>query len=237
LNLRDYVLTLCICQGQLEDKMKHSRRDFARLVVPFLALPLLRAAGQALPAPRVSFSAEQRADLDAVSTYLNGLNTLSAGFIQMSPNGGVAEGTFYLSRPGRLRFEYRPPSPTQIVATRGNLYLRNSRLNTVERYSIDDTPLGLLLRDNIDLKRNPDVLGIERRPGELLLRARSSGNRTQDNINIVFATEPRLEIRSWTVRDMQSGNTSVVFRDVRTGVELADSLFAVPVKAPSTRKS
>ena len=95
----------------------------------------------------------------------------------------------------------------------------------------------LTVGENIDLKRNPAVLGIERRPGELLLRARSSTNRTQDNINIVFATEPRLEIRSWTVRDMQSGATSVVFRDVRTGLELADSLFAVPVKAPSIRKS
>ena len=217
--------------------MKHSRRDFTRLAVPFLALPLLRAAGQALPAPRVQFNAEQRADLDAVSAHLNSLRTLSAGFIQMSPNGGVTEGTFYLSRPGRLRFEYRPPSPTLIVGTGGNLYLRNSRLNTVERYSVDDTPLGLLLGDKIDLKRNPAVLGIERRPGELLLRARSSTNRTQDNINIVFATEPGLEIRSWTVRDMQSGATSVVFRDVRTGLDLADSLFAVPVKAPSTRKS
>jgi outer membrane lipoprotein-sorting protein len=197
---------------------------------------LLPGAGP-LVQPRVSFNAEQRADLDALSAHLNGLRTLRAAFIQMAPNGGVTEGTFYLSRPGQLRFEYRPPSPQLIVATRGRIHLRNSRLNTVESYSVDDTPLGLLLGDKIDLKRNPNVLAIERRPGELLLRARTSANRTQANISIVFATEPRLEIRSWTVRDMQSGDTSVVFRDVQTGLELTDSLFAVPVKAPSIRKS
>jgi outer membrane lipoprotein-sorting protein len=107
----------------------------------------------------------------------------------------------------------------------------------VERYSIADTPLGLLLGDNIDLKRNPNVLGIDRRPGELLLRARSSTNRSQDNISIVFTTEPQLTIRSWTVRDGQGGNTSVALSQVQKGVPLAETLFAVPVKAPSTRKS
>ncbi len=217
--------------------MKHSRREFVQLAIPFLAVTALTAAGQSFPAPRVQFSAEQRADLDAVSAYLNGIRTLSAGFIQMSPQGGIAQGNFYLSRPGQLRFEYRPPSPTLIVATRGRIHIRNSRLNTVESYSVQDTPLGLLLADNIDLKRNSAVLGIDRRPGELLLRARSSTNRSQDNINIVFATEPQLSIRSWTVRDGQGGNTSVAFSQVQMGAPLAETLFAVPVKAPTIRKS
>jgi outer membrane lipoprotein-sorting protein len=217
--------------------MKHSRREFARLAIPFLAVAALTGAGQSFPAPRVQFNAEQRADLDAVSAYLNGIQTLSATFIQMSPQGGMAQGNFYLARPGQLRFEYRPPSPLLIVATRGRIHMRNSRLNTVESYSVDDTPLGLLLGEKIDLKRNTNVLGIERRAGELLLRARSSTNRTQDNINIVFSTEGGISIRSWTVRDGQGGNTSVVFSDVKLGAPLADTLFAVPVKAPSTRKS
>jgi outer membrane lipoprotein-sorting protein len=216
--------------------MKHSRREFARLALPLLALPLLTAAGP-LVQPRVLFNAAQRADLDAVSAYLNGLRTLAAGFLQINPQGGIAQGSFYLARPGRLRFEYRPPSPTLIVATGGKIYLRNSRLNTVENYSVQDTPLGLLLGENIDLKRNPAVLGIERRPGELLLRARSSTNRSQDNINIVFATEPQLSIRSWTVRDGQNGSTSVAFSDIQLGVALPETLFAVPIKAPLIRKS
>ena len=217
--------------------MKHSRREFVQLAIPFLTASALKGAGQSFPAPRVQFSAEQRADLDAVSAYLNGIRTLSAGFIQMNPQGGIAQGNFYLARPGQLRFEYRPPSPTLIVATRGNIYVRNSRLNTVERYSVEDTPLGLLLGEDIDLKRNPAVLGIDRRPGELLLRARSSTNRSQDNINIVFATEPQLTIRSWTVRDGQGGTTSVALSQVEMGVPLAETLFAVPVKAPTIRKS
>lgn len=217
--------------------MKHSRRDFAGMAAALLALPLLMGAGQAPPPRRIEFTAEQKADLDRISAYLNGIRTLSAGFVQMNPQGNLAQGTFYLSRPGRLRFEYRPPSPTLIVATGGRIYVRNSRLNTVDHYDVSDTPLGLLLADNIDLKRNPAVLGVDRQPGELTLRARSSTNRMQDNIQIVFSTEPQLAIKSWTVRDAQSGSTSVALSQVAMGANTPDELFAVPVKAPVVRKS
>lgn len=219
-----------------EDKMKHSRRDFTGRAAAFLAVALLPGAGP-LVQPRIQFTAQQREDLDRVSAYLNGIRTLAASFAQVNEKGGVTQGNFYLARPGRLRFEYRPPSPTLVVATGGNIYVRNSRLNTVDRYSVQDTPLGLLLGENIDLRRNTAVLGIDRRPGELLLRARTSTNRTQDNINIVFATEPQLAIRSWTVRDAQGGITSVSFGQPQMGAALPDELFAVPVKTPIIRQS
>ena len=219
----------------IEDKMKHSRREFARLAAPLLAMALLPGAGP-LVQPRIQFNAQQREDLDKVSAYLNSIRTMAAGFAQMNEKGGITQGTFYLSRPGRLRFEYRPPTPTLVVATGGKIYVRNSRLNTVEPYSVQDAgPLLLLLGENVDLRRNPNVMGIERRPGELLLRARTSPNRTQDNINIVFATEPQLTIRSWTIRDAQGGTTSVSFSQPQLGVALPDELFAVPVKTPVIR--
>jgi outer membrane lipoprotein-sorting protein len=216
--------------------MKHTRREFARLAVPFLAAALLMGAGQAPPPRRIEFTAQQREDLDKVSAFLNGIHTLSAAFVQMNERGNISQGGFFLSRPGKLRFEYRPPSPTLVVATGGKIYVKNSRLNTVDSYDASDTPLGLLLADTIDLKRNPAVLGIDRRAGELVLRARSSTNRMQDNINIVFATEPQLAIRSWTVRDAQGGSTSIALSQMQMGAGLNDGLFAVPVRAPVIRK-
>jgi len=230
--------------------MKLSRRDFAlHGALAAIAAASLPAHAQnsvmkAPPSPprRGSFTPAQREDLARISAYLNGIGTLAADFTQISPQGGVSQGVFYLSRPGRLRFEYRPPSPTLIVATGGNIYVRNSRLNTVDRYSISDTPLELLLTDNIDLARNPAILGVDRIPGAdgelegLALRARSSTNRMQDNITILFAVRPTFEIRQWTVRDAQGGNTQVSLSRIRRDVETPDSLFAVPVRAPSMRK-
>ena len=221
-----------------EDFMKLTRRDFALTAAAFAA-----AGGSALAQNkiqlqrRIEFTPQQREDLDRVSAYLNSITTLGAQFVQMNAQGSVSRGEFYLARPGKLRFEYRPPSPQLIVATGGNIYVRNSHLNTVDRYSVQDTPLGLLVADAINLRGNSAVLGIDRQPGQLLLRTRSSTNRMQDNIQIVFATEPALQLRQWTVREAQGGSTSVALSGVQTGMPIAPESFAIPVKAPVIRKS
>jgi len=215
--------------------MKQTRRDFVAASAALLSVPLLSGAGQPAPQRRLDFRGEEAQDLDRISAWLNGLTTLTAAFVQTSPEGKTAQGTFYLARPGRLRFEYRPPSPLLIVATGGNIYVRNSRLNTVDRTSISDTPLRLLLADAIDLKNNPAVLAINRMPGALVLHARSSTNRMSENMVITFSA-PDIQIREWVVKDLQGEPTSVVLSQVQTGMPLPDTLFAVPVKAPSARK-
>ena len=215
--------------------MKQTRRDFVAASAALLSVPLLSGAGQPAPQRRIDFRGEEAQDLDKISAWLNGLTTLTAAFVQTSPEGKAAQGTFYLARPGRLRFEYRAPSPLLIVATGGNIYVRNSRLNTVDRTSVSDTPLRLLLADDIDLKRNPAVLAINRVPGALVLHARSSTNRMSENMVITFSA-PDVQIREWVVKDLQGDPTSVVLSQVQTGTPLPDTLFAVPVKAPTARK-
>ncbi len=49
------------------------------------------------------------------------------------------------------------------MATDGNVYVKNARLNTVDRYDLSDTPLGILLNENVDLKTNKAVLGVTNR--------------------------------------------------------------------------
>jgi outer membrane lipoprotein-sorting protein len=201
-----------------------------------LLFPVLLGGAGVAPPPRPVFSDENIEDLNKISAWLNGLTTLSADFVQVSPSGNIAQGTFYLAKPDRLRFDYRPPSPTLIVATAGRIYVKNNRLGTVDRTSVADTPLGLLLGDKIDLRRNPAVLSVDHLPGALVVHARSSTNRRQDNIIISFATSPSLELRQWTVKDASGGATSVALSNVRLGVDLPQTLFAVPVKTPEIRQ-
>jgi outer membrane lipoprotein-sorting protein len=210
---------------------------FARLAAAGLSLVLLAGAGQ--PAPRrlhPAYSAQQKADLDRISAYLNGIRTLKSGFIQIGPDGQVDQGLLYLEKPGKIRFQYNPPSPVLIVATEGEVYVRNSRLNTVDHYDLSDTPLGLLLNDRVDLKTNQAVTGIISRDDALIVNARTSENRNNSNITLVFSV-PGLELRQWTVRDNQGGTTTVALNGLETGTALAPSLFAVPVKAPAMKQA
>ena len=197
-----------------------------------LSVALLGGAGQ--PAPRrlyQAYSDQEKADLDKVSAYLNAIHSLKAGFIQIGPEGGVDQGEVAIQKPGQIRFEYRPPSPVSIVATGGRVYVKNARLNTVDSYDLSDTPLGLLLNDSVDLKTNTAVIGVSEQEGSITVRARTSTNRNDSNITLVFSA-PDIELRQWTVRDNQGGNTTVALRNLEVGPVLDPVLFTVPVKAP-----
>jgi outer membrane lipoprotein-sorting protein len=206
-------------------------RRFAICLTALVSALLLGGAGQQAPQRLYqAYGDPEKADLDKISAYLNAIHSLKAGFAQIGPDGGVDYGEVAIQKPGQIRFAYRPPSPVSIVATGGSVYVKNARLNTVDRYDLSDTPLGLLLNDNVDLKRNKAVMGVFEQNGSIILRARSSANRNDSNITLVFSA-PAIELRQWTVRDNQGGDTTVALQNLQIGAALDPGLFAVPVKA------
>ena len=192
------------------------------------AVTLLGAAAPRYPG---TYGQSETADLDKLSAYLNAIHTLKSNFVQLGPEGDLVQGEFDLSKPGKLRFAYNPPSPILIVATGGDIYVKNSRLNTVDRTSLSDTPLDILLNQDIDLKHNTAITGIEEQKGALILHARANTTSSQSNITLVFSY-PAIELRQWMVKDNQGGMTTVALTGVQTGAALPDALFAVPVKDP-----
>ena len=67
-------------------------------------------------ATAASLSAEDKADLARVEAYFNGITSMRSNFLQASSTGLVAKGRVWLRRPGRMRFEYDPPSPIFITS-------------------------------------------------------------------------------------------------------------------------
>ena len=106
---------------------------------------------------------------------------------------------------------------------------RTPSLNTVDRYDLSDTPLGLLLGEDVDLKTNKAVTGIAEQDGAILVRARTSPNRNDSNIQLVFSA-PQLELRQWIVKDNQGGMTTVALQNLQAGASLPDGVFLVPAK-------
>ncbi|HVU20065.1 MAG TPA: outer membrane lipoprotein carrier protein LolA [Rhizomicrobium sp.] len=200
-----------------------------RIVI--LCLGLLAAAipAAADPVGRAQFTPAQRADLTRVNAYLNSIRTMTGGFTQIDPNGDVDQGTFAIAKPGKMRFEYKPPTPNLIVSDGKTVAVENSRLRTVDRYSLSDTPLEIILGDKIDLLNDHSITGVERQQDALIVHARSRGSNAQGNISLVFA-EPNLELRQWTVVDNQGLQTTVALRDVQIGADVSHVSFAVPAK-------
>lgn len=206
-------------------------RRLSLCLAAMLAVPLLGGAGQPVPQRLTrAYSDQEKANLDKISAYLNGIRSLKASFVQIGPDGSLDQGEVVIQKPGQIRFSYRPPSPLLVVATGGSLYVKNARLNTVDRYSLSETPLGLLLNEKLDLKANKAVMGVAEQNGALVVRARTSANRNDANLTLVFST-PGIELRQWTVRDDQGGNTTVALQSLQPGVVLDPALFTVPAKA------
>lgn len=205
------------------------RRILAAALLSMTALALTGAAN-----PPAEFNAQQKAELDRVSAALNAIHSIEGGFIQIDPNGDVEQGKFYIEKPGRMRFEYDPPTPTLIVSDGTTVAVKNTKLDTVDRYPLVSTPLDIVLSDHLDLKTNDAVTGIEQRDGSIVLHARSTDSRAQGEITLVF-TGPDMELRQWTVIDPQGLSTTVALRNVEKGASLEPSLFVLKEHNPFTR--
>ena len=206
-----------------------------RFVLPLLAMLvslLLTGAGQ--PAHRLVLDESDRAILDAISARLNGVATLKGDFVKINPDGNISQGAFYISKPGKMRFEYKPPTPTLIVADGRTVAVANTRLNTVDRYPLSDTPLDIVLGTDVDLKNSSALVSIEHQNGSVVIGARSNANMSHANVSLVFS-DPGYELRQWTVVDNQGLTTTVALRDVVAGATLSPSLFLLPDKNPFAR--
>jgi outer membrane lipoprotein-sorting protein len=203
-----------------------------RLAFALIFTGLALGLGGAAPEFRHEMSDADKADLDRVSASLNAIHTLKAAFVQIGPDGKVDEGMFYLDKPGRMRFEYAPPNPTLVVSDGSTVAVENKKLNTTDRYPIWSTPLNLILSNDVNLKKNPSIVGVDHQEGELVVSARSHSQNVSGNITLVFA-EPGLELKQWTVIDAQGLTTTVSVRDVRQDVQLAPSLFTIEDQNPT----
>lgn len=197
-----------------------NRRD----LLCFSLVPLLLAGTSASAQTSFRPTPQDQADLGRIEAYLDSLRTLKARFLQVAPNGGISQGTVWLERPGRMRFQYDPPSPLLLVAGHGLVVFNDKSLNQTSNIPISKTPLGILLSDHVRLQGDVTVTDMQRLPGQLqvsLVRTASPGDGT---LTLVFADNP-LTLKQWTVLDAQRQETRVTLLNVQTGGSFDPKLF------------
>ena len=113
---------------------------------------ILILAMTALFAIYAGVASAQQLSLGQISQYLNQLQTAEGGFTQINGDGTLSTGTIYIKRPGRIRFEYNPPEKSLVIGQGGQLAIFDPRSNAgPEIYPLNRTPLGIILRRNVDL--------------------------------------------------------------------------------------
>jgi outer membrane lipoprotein-sorting protein len=201
-------------------------------------LALLAAAAGPIPAsaapPRpLQLSAEQQAELQKLTDYLNGIRTMTARFTQYSENGGIAEGQLYVQRPGHMRFEYDPPTPILLVADGTFVIYFDKSLQQTSYLPIGSTPAWFLLRNDVRLGGDVTVTGYERSPGAIRVTLVQTKEPDAGAVTLTFSDRP-LELRQWSLVDAQGKRTTVALTDLRLGVPLDKKLFVF--KEPTKRR-
>jgi outer membrane lipoprotein-sorting protein len=170
-----------------------------------------------------AYTDQELSDLDHLTTALNDIHSLKADFVQIDPNSAVEQGEVYIEKPGKMRFEYKPPSSVLVVSDGIDIAVFNKKLNTTDRYPLSTTPLNILLSDHVNLRENKNVIGVDHQNGDIVVHARSSDRRSNANIAILFS--PDFHLKQWTVVDAQGLATTVTITNVQTGATLAPELF------------
>ncbi|HEU0154836.1 MAG TPA: outer membrane lipoprotein carrier protein LolA [Stellaceae bacterium] len=182
-----------------------------------------RAPADAAAPQAVALTAQDNADLQRIAAYLNGIHTMYAKFHQVSSDGSTAGGQLWMERPGRMRFEYDPPSPILLIADRFYVYYIDKELAQVSQVGLKSTPAWLLLRDPITFA-DLVVTGFERRPDRLRVTVTQTAEPGAGSLTMVFTTEP-MALVQWTIIDQQRRITTVSLYDERFGMALDPNLF------------
>ena len=182
-----------------------------------------------------TFSADQKAAAARVSAYLSSLQTLAGNFVQVGPDGSRSTGEFYIQKPGKVRFEYDPPSPIAMISDGSSLAVRDTKLATQDIYPLSQTPLRYLLSDRIDLMKDTNVVSV-----------------TSDDLYISVTIEEKQaligtsrlmlmvgvkdgQLKQWTVTDPQGYDTTVAIYNLKTTAKLDPGMFKIDfTKYPTT---
>lgn len=198
--------------------------------LPWIAFvaSLMVAVGTANAANNVQLSEAQLAVVKKLGDYFNSLTTMKGEFTQVSPKGNVSAGVFYISKPGKMRFEYAPPNPFVIVSDGRWVTVKNNAKNKADQYPLSATPLNLMLAKDVDLLKEAKILGVEEKSGVFWVTLELRDSLVPGQLVLVYDPDSSA-LQQWIVVDGQGRKTTVNIAKLEPGVQPDPKLFEIEV--------
>jgi outer membrane lipoprotein-sorting protein len=174
-----------------------------------------------------TFDATQKAQAAKVSAYLSSLQTLVGNFVQVGPDGSKSTGDFYIQKPGKVRFEYDPPSPVELISDGSSLAVRDRNLATQDIYPLSQTPLRYLLSDRIDLMKDTDVVSVTSDDMFISITIEEKQALVGTSRLMLMVGAKDGQLKQWTVTDPQGYDTTVAVYNLDTTKKIDPGLFKI----------
>jgi outer membrane lipoprotein-sorting protein len=180
--------------------------------------------------PATAFAKDAR--VIKAEEWLASLKTGQARFSQRGSDGTILNGNFYISRPGRLRFEYDPPVADLVVADGTFLYFYDAQQKQASSAPIGTTLADFLLRKNARLSGDLTVTNVRERDGLISMSVAQTADPSTGQLQLHFTKDP-FALKSWRIIDPQGLATDITLSGFQTGMPLPPALFIF--KDPSGR--
>jgi len=149
-----------------------------------------------------------------VNAYFNHLKNLKGVFLQTSADNQRQRGKFYISRPGRFRFEFNPPSRVVIISDGKYVSIQDRDLNTDDRWDLGYTPFRALLQNDVDLLRDARILEAQQADNTIVIGFEDKSGEQSSRIKLFLNAGPPLQIKAWIAKDSQGLDTRVDLTEI-----------------------
>ena len=174
-----------------------------------------------------TFDDKQKAQAAKVSAYLSSLQTLVGNFVQVGPDGSKTQGDFYIQKPGKVRFEYDPPTPIEIIADGSSVAVRDRNLTTQDIYPLSQTPLRFLLSDRIDLMKDTNVVNVTADDVFISVTIEEKQALVGTSRLMLMIGAKDGQLKQWTVTDPQGYDTTVAIYNLDSTRKVDPGLFKI----------
>jgi outer membrane lipoprotein-sorting protein len=179
------------------------------------------------PGSTTALSPEQRAIVEKVNHYLSNMQVLSGQFVQVAPDGRRTQGEFYISKPGRVRFEYDDPSPIELIADGQSVVVRDRNLATQDVYPLSQTPLRFLLADHVDLMKDTSLVAVYADDVFITVVVEEKNSIVGTSRLMIMFSAKDMQLKQWTVTDPQGYDTTVAVYNLNTTQRPDPSMFKI----------
>ena len=196
------------------------RRSLLALIAVTAALPVTRVLAEG--APR-KLTQEEIDLINQVSAHNSTITTMTGRFLQVDTRGQRIEGTFYLQRPGKIRFRYAPPSHQEILSIGQGFYVIDREEKTQYAYPQDKVPLRQFLEDKIDLL-HAGLTAINQSANYLELTLQDDTPVGTVKVALVFDKQSQ-DLVQWVLTNPDGTDLTFSIFDVQKGVDIPKATF------------
>ncbi len=175
----------------------------------------------------ITLDARQIELVKKVNDYFNSLENMRGAFLQTTADNKRLKGKFFMKRPGRLRFEYAPPSRQLIISDGQQISIQDLDINTDDRVMVDQTPFRVLLKKDVDILRDARILEVQEAADLVIVALQDKSKDASGKVRLFMALTPAMELKEWVTTDAQGLDTRLELSALDKGHVVDAALFKI----------